>query len=355
MATFTATEEGTKVSSGPQAALFSADSHVIEERSLWDGILPNGFFGPPADDGNARAGRVDPVARIDEMAIDGVDGEVLYPTLGLRLFGLEEASLQEACFSRYNSWLGEFCATSPEKLTGIGLISCYDIDHAVAELERCVTLGMRGIEVWQTPYPQYPFSSAHYDPLWAAAASLGLPVSLHILTGDRTDFRALGLPTKIGEGGTDTTIAQVRFVVNHKLLSACDALLEIIFSGVFDRFPKLNIVLVENEIGWIPYVLDQFDFYASEKFSLGMGRLPSEYFGSQLFATFFRDPVGMRMFDWWGASGCMWSSDYPHGNSTWPNSQKVVDENLGYLSSQVRETITRGTARRLYRLDPPAG
>jgi predicted TIM-barrel fold metal-dependent hydrolase len=100
--------------------------------------------------------------------------------------------------------------------------------------------------------------------------------------------------------------------------------------------------------------LDQFDYYADrfgDSRPVGMEKVPSSYFGTQVFATFFRDPVGMRMFEWWGSDGCMWSSDYPHGNSTWPNSRQVVADNLGYLAPEIRAKIVRENARSLYRLN----
>jgi predicted TIM-barrel fold metal-dependent hydrolase len=331
--------------------LFSADSHVVEDPTLWSGIMPDGYFGPHSF--HDRPGRVDPVARLDEMAADGVDGEVLYPSLGLGLFGLDDAGLQQRAFERYNSWLIEFCQVNPKVLIGIGLISVYDMDHAVAELERCARGGLRGCELWQSPHPALPFTGRHYEPLWEAAASLEMPVSLHILTGfnySRKEDRIEPLPDDPITRG----IEGYKGSVTRKLLAVSDALLEIMFSGTLERHPKLKLVLVENEIGWIPFVLDQFDYYSERHRKIrptGMSRPPSEYFGSQVFSTFFRDPVGMKMLgSWKGADGCMWSSDYPHPNSTWPNSQRIVSENLGYLDEPTRLKIIRDTAMKLYSL-----
>lgn len=336
-----------------EVPLFSADSHVIEEPTLWAGILPDGFFGPHRF--YERAGRVDPVARLEEMSLDGVDGEVLYPSLALRLFGLEDAALQERAFERYNSWMIDFCAVNPQVLIGIGLISVYDIDHAIAELNRCSRGGLRGCEVWQSPHPDLPFTSDHYEPFWEAAASLGMPVSLHILTGfnySRKESQTHTYP----EGSLELAIDGYKGSVTRKLLAVGDSLIEIMLSGVLDRHPNLKLVVVENEIGWIPFVFDQLDYYCErfrESRPIDLSKLPSDYIGTQVFSTFFRDPIGAKMLGWWkGVSGCMWSSDYPHANSTWPNSQKVVAENLGYLDDAVFRKVVRDTALALYSLSP---
>lgn len=282
------------------------------------------------------------------MDIDGVDGEILYPTLGLGLFGLEDAAVQERAFERYNSWLGDFCNVNPDKLFGIGLISVYDIDSAVKELERCARLGLPGCEIWQTPPPDLPFYGRHYEPFWEAAAALNMPVSLHILTGfNYSRKRREGLP----DDPLERMVTVHKGTVNRKLLAVTDALLEIMFSGVLDRHPKLKLVLAENEIGWIPFILDQFDYYVDrfdEEHPTVMLKPPSEYFSDQVFSTFFRDPVGMKLLGWWGVDGCMWSNDYPHGNSTWPNSQRVVEENLGYLDQDSYLKVIRDNALKLY-------
>jgi predicted TIM-barrel fold metal-dependent hydrolase len=330
---------------------FSADSHVIEDPALWDGLLSEGFWGPERGKNfHQRAGGLDPIARVDEMAVDGVGGEVLYPSLGLRLFALEDAELQLRCFRRYNDWLAEFCRTAPDRLLGVALVPTYDIDVAVTEYERTQGLGLRGALVWQTPHPDLPFMGSHYDPLWAAIAASGDPLSVHILTGHNYS-REMGKPA---EPGTDPVVSAIeahRGSVGLKLLAVTDTLMELIFSGVFDRFPGLRLVLVENEIGWLPFVLDQWDYYVDrfqQQRPLPIGKKPSEYFGDQVFATFFRDPVGAELLSWWGQDGCLWSNDYPHANSTWPESQQWIADHLGHLPDAVVRRLVHDNAVALY-------
>ena len=132
--------------------LISADSHVVEDPHLWENRLPAAFKDGPhvifeREVGGlfqAHAGGWDPHERVKEMAVDGVSGEVLYPSFAMDLFGLQDAALQEACFRAYNDWILEYCSIAPDRLYGVSCISTYDIDHGVAELVRCRKAGLLG-------------------------------------------------------------------------------------------------------------------------------------------------------------------------------------------------------------------
>lgn len=334
--------------------IISSDSHVMEPHDLWVERLPAEFraaapqFPPPkvGDGFQFHPGGQDPRARVQEMAVDGVCAEVLYPSLGLTLFGLDDAALQEACFRLYNDWLIEYCQVAPHQLLGIACLAAYDIDHAVQELERCHKAGLRGALVWQSPHPDLPFTGPHYDRLWAAAQEMDMPISLHILTGHNY--------SKFPEARKGAEL--YRGSVNLKLHEAAGGLFDFIFYGVLDRFPRLKLVLVENEIGWIPWTLQQWDYYYNrfkKERPLPMTMLPSEYFARQCFATFFNDAVGGRLLSGWGADNMMWSNDYPHPNSTWPRSHQVVARDLSHLGEDVQQKLTRLNAARLYNLPLP--
>ena len=133
----------------------------------------------------ARPSGWDPVERIKDQDVDGVCAEVLYTSLGMPLFGLKDAELQHHCFKVYNEWLAEFCSYNPKRLIGIAPISLNDIGQAVTELERCARLGLRGAMIWGFAPEGRPYSSKEYEPFWAAAQDLGMPLSLHVVTGKR--------------------------------------------------------------------------------------------------------------------------------------------------------------------------
>ena len=364
--------------------IISADSHVIEVPDLWEKGMPESLkerapkvyfdekkdawlFGsaeviPQAVGGLfmagqrpdnlenfrragfsvARPGGWDPIVRMADMETDGVSAEVLYPSLGLGLYCVEDAALQEALFRTYNDWLIDYCQKVPDRLYGIALVSMYDIDHAIAETERCKKEGMVGTMIWQVPHPKLPFTAEHYERFWAASQDLDMPVHLHILTGFGASMHR----------GTAKGITRYRNSVSQTR-EIEDALFEMIFSGVFERYPTLNIVSVENEVGWMPFWLGQCDkafkrHRNAEK--LTIDKLPSEYFKRQVYATFFNDHVGGRLFSWWGADNCMWSNDYPHQNSTWPNSRDVIARDMGHLAAADRAKLLNTNVTKLYNL-----
>jgi predicted TIM-barrel fold metal-dependent hydrolase len=334
--------------------LISGDSHVIEPPDILRERVPAGFRDsapqfPSLKVGEgfqSQPGGSDPGERIKEMATDGVSAEVLYPTHLLGHFGMDDAKLQQACFRAYNDWLIDYIGTAPDRLVGIAAISVYDIDVAVAELERCAKAGMKGSIIWQAPHPDLPFRSEHYERFWSASEDLGLPVSLHILTGhgyhkDKAFFQIRGVENYRGS-------------VNLKLGEIADAFFELIFYGVLERHPRLKIVSVENEVGWMAFMFQQWDYYY-RRFRkvnpLPISKDPSEYFQAQMYGTFFRDTVGGHNLEWWGQDNCMWSNDYPHQNSTWPQSKRYIQATLGHLPADIKRKLLRTNAERLYGLE----
>jgi len=338
---------------GIDGIIISADSHVMEPVDLWKNGVPEKYreaapLFPPHKLGEGfqrREGGQDPNARIKEMEVDGLSAEVLYPTLLLGLYALEDAGLQEACFRLYNDWLIEYCSVDRGRLIGIPAISVYDVDNAVKELERCRKAGLRGALVWQAPHPDLPFHSRHYDKFWAAAQDLDAPVSMHILTGH-------SYHSKERKG-----IERYRGSVNLKLADVANALFDFIFYGVLERYPRLRLVTVENESGWLPFMVQQWDYYF-RRFRGGNPPLntrdPSEYVRNQVFSCFFNDSVCGRHLEWWGQDNLMWSNDFPHANSTWPNSIKVIRRDLGHLPLETQTKVLSANASRLYGIDMSA-
>ncbi|HEY3115282.1 MAG TPA: amidohydrolase family protein [Chloroflexota bacterium] len=339
--------------------LISSDSHVIEPEGLWKKEMPLAFRAQAPDFGGQRRndhpGAMDKTKRASEMAADGVSAEVLYPTHGLRVLSLDDPELEQACCHVYNDWLIDYCAAAPDRLIGLAMLSMYDIDGAIQEMERCRLAGMRGAVIWQVPPPELAFTSDHYERFWAAAQDMDMPINLHILSGHGySRERALGRT-----GVSPSPAVEIaRTSVNEKMTQAMDSLYDLIFSGVFERFPRLKLVMVENEIGWMPFLLEQWDYYfkrnPSGRTDMILKRPPSEYFHDNVYATFFNDAVGGHMLSWWGADNCMWSNDYPHGNSTWGHSREVVARDLGDLPGALRAKLVRENVAQLYSFPIPS-
>lgn len=362
--------------------LFSADSHVSEPLDLWTSHIDKRFrdraphvervdkdgrvqeywafegfephrlsvgvaaaaaegqrqaFRSQGNYADARPGGWDPAERLKDQDVDGVDGEVLHTTLGFRLFWLEDPQLQGACFQVYNDWLAAYCRHSPKRLIGLALISLADVNAAVHELRRCAGLGLKGAMIWNSPPDGRPYSSPEYDPFWAAAQDLEMPVSLHALTGYDESRIPLNSP----------------FFIVSTYHEVERSLATIVLSGVLERFPKLEFVSVESQAGWVPYFLQRLDRAGKTRKDFYPTRLsltPREYFHRQVFVTYIDDPVAIRMLDLIGVDNLMWSSDYPHNASTWPRSQEIVERDFGHLTPDVRRRVVRENVMKLYRL-----
>ncbi len=286
---------------------------------------------------DARPGGWDPAERLKDNELDGVEADVLYTTLGFRIFWLRDARLQADCFRVYNDWLAEYCSYAPKRMAGLAMISLYDPRAGAIELERCARLGLKGAMIWCSPPAEQPYSSDIYDVFWGAAQELGMPLSLHAITG-------MGMESQweFNERYMRSTI------MAHEVERTLSTL---IFSGVLERFPRLQIVSAENNCGWVPFFLQRLDRSFERYRFAGSQRLnlrPSEYFARQIWCTYIDDRVGVANRHFIGVDRLMWSSDYPHQASSWPRSRDIVTRDFADATPEDRFKITRANAARLY-------
>jgi predicted TIM-barrel fold metal-dependent hydrolase len=280
--------------------------------------------------------RDDPARRLRDQDRDGVRAEVLLADAAVALFALDDANAQAAAFRRCNDELAVFCRTAPERFRGIACIAAYDIAAAVEELHRARELGLAGVAIWQTPDPRFPLQSAHYEPLWAAAAAAGMPVHLHARTGHLT----------VRDPAPLSATEELRAAVNHAQNETNDALFGMLFSGAFDRYPGLRLVIAEGECGWLPFVLQQWDYIAdrvAKKERLPIARKPSEIFAAQVYVTWTNDHAGTRHLSWWGQDNLMWANAAPRARET-------VAGAIGGLPPEVQVKLVHDNAARLYGL-----
>jgi predicted TIM-barrel fold metal-dependent hydrolase len=295
---------------------------------------------------DARPGGWDPAQRLPDMELDGVEAEVHYTTLGFRLFWLKDAGLQRACFRVYNDWLAAYCSYAPKRLKGLALISLYDPKEGAQELERCAKVDLKGAMIWCSPPADQPYSSEIYDPFWAAAQDLDMPVSLHAITGME----------RIPWEYSAEKRAMRSTVTPHEIEKSFSIL---ILSGVLERFPRLKIVSAENNCGWLPYYLQRMDrgfarFGPSGTVTPWPTKLtlkPSEYFRRQMYCTFIDDSFGVASRQWIGVDNVMWSSDYPHTASTWPHSRDIIERDFKEVSEIEKRKIVRENVAQLYGFD----
>lgn len=283
----------------------------------------------------------DPAERLKEQAQDGVSAEVLYTSLGMFLYGLEDAELQTACFRVYNDFVAEYCSYNPQRLIGLGLSSLEDIGASVQELKRCAKMGLRGAMIWASPPEDRPYTHPDYDPFWAAAQDLHLPLSLHILTERRGG----------GLGGRRRLLTSY-IAVPHGIQKQ---LAVMIFGGVLERFPNLQLVSAENDVSWLPHFMYRLD-HAYDRFrhfeGVTLPLLPSEYVKRQVYATFQFETVGNDLVEAYSADRMMWSSDYPHTDSPWPHSQEYIEGSaFRRITPEQTQKIVADNAARLYQIE----
>jgi predicted TIM-barrel fold metal-dependent hydrolase len=204
---------------------------------------------------DVHRGGYDPEQHLKDMALDGVAGEVLYPSQGLFYFKLAGTPLMSAIFLAYNDWLADFCRTDPARLKGIAMINLDDVQDGIKELERAARPGLSGAMITEDPLEGRRYDQSEYEPFWAAAAALGLPLSLHTATRRQGRIRGAGDKT-LRDASSRATKAF------YPALSMCD----LIFSGVFERHPHLTLAIVmEFELAWAPHLLSTMDYTYRER------------------------------------------------------------------------------------------
>jgi len=373
----------------PDYRVISSDNHVFEPGDLWttrasskfkdrtprierledgdwwfcDGVKVIGL-GPGSQTGmrfdepeklqrtttveELRPGGWIPEEHMKDMEEDGVDVSIVYPTVGLLLYSTPDSDLLTEIFRTYNDWLADFCKPFPDRLKGIACINVDDVRSGVKELERSAKMGLAGGMITVHPPEGQGYNLPEYDLLWAAAQDLQMPLGLHIATnrpGSGQEF----------VGGGDSLSPEFLCNADHWVRQS---LARIIFSGVFQRYPKLQLGSVEMELSWIPHFLDRMDYTYTQRTpredwwgKYTGDKLPSEYFHSNVFCGFQEDGLGIKMRDIIGVDNLMWGSDYPHIESTFPRSRQILEEILVDCTEEEKAKIAGGNAARVYNLN----
>jgi predicted TIM-barrel fold metal-dependent hydrolase len=282
----------------------SADSHMTEPPDLWEKRLPAAlrdraprFSQRDNASGHGRAGGWDPYERLKDQAYDSISAEVLYPTRGNVAWVMGDVALEEACCRVYNDWMIEFCSVAPQRLWGLAMISLWNIEHAVQELERCRKAGLRGATIGLMP----DGTAGHKWDCMKAAGNM-------------------------------------------------------VAAGVFEGYPGLHLVVAEAGVGWIPFFAQEFDYYQMSfgPSGSGLGRQrdlpqpPSAYIYRQVCGAFIRDAVGCKLLPEYGGDTFMWSNDYPHSACIWPGATQFIAQDLSHLMPEARAKVLCGNAARLY-------
>jgi uncharacterized protein len=295
-----------------------------------------------------RPGARDPVARLEDMDIDRVEAEVLYTdaAAGASFYEMADPAGTLAAFQAFNSAAVEFASHDPKRLLPVYLVPIHDIVAAVAEVSRLAAEGARAVHVPLYPVDLgfAPYWDRVYDPLWSAIAEQDLVVSQHV--------GALDYLTTVVAAHDPTPVKGI-FQSLPPIFMA-ESLAGWIVSGVFERHPRLRVVLVEAGLGWIPYMLDRLDRmqhrHGWQHFDMPIKEMPSSYWRRNMAATFEEDELGIFLRDRIGVENLMWATDYPHPDSTWPESQQVIARHFAHVPADEMRSIVGGNAARLYGL-----
>jgi predicted TIM-barrel fold metal-dependent hydrolase len=220
-------------------------------------------------------------------------------------------------------------------------------------------MGLKGAMIWGVPPDDKPYYSEIYDPFWAAAQETKMPLSLHVITQRNQKSRSKDKPREerrpedsgpINFGGVKMLIGTMQPVYEvQRTLSG------FIFGKVFERFPELRIVSAENDTGWIAHFMYRIDHmygkFGTMREETKLQMKPSDYVRRNIWATFQDDAIGPMTYKYFGEDNYMWASDFPHTDSTWPNSLKVIQQDFNGVPEEVTRKIVFDNAARLYQIE----
>ena len=349
--------------------IISADSHLIEQDYWYEGFpehlkaqaprmrFHDGFFDltigeksmTPANIGQhlctsmeCTPGLNEIPARLNDLDIEGVEKELIFPQRLFGLFMFGEMRNREEVFGLYNEAIARRCAEAPGRLFSVMVPNYWDMSKAAESVARCVALGARGLMVPLKPGKNVDDKPIHYndpsmDALYAAIEASGLPIVFHI--GEAIPSAAPGA-------------AGVGFVVQTQGFRLQWS--QLVFGGAFDRFPGMKAVFVEGGLSWIPSMLHDADLAVTHfptSINPKLKHPPSWYWRNHCYATFMTDPTGLSLLDRIGPETALWSSDYPHQESTFGYTRSSIQAVFDATSVENAQLILGKTALKLFRME----
>jgi len=329
---------------GPDVAWWFYEDHQYSVKRL---IAAAGY---PADEigmegityDQMRRGCWDPKARVEDMDVNHVEASLCFPNYprfcGQLFMRGKDKELSRLCVEAYNDWMvDEWCGESNGRLIPLCLLPMWDVDLAVAELQRNAARGVKTVTFSELPaWLGLPsIHSGYWEPLFNAASEAGVVLSMHIGSGTKTITSSPDAPD---------AVQAVNMFAN-----SATSLIDFLYSGVLKRNPGLKLLYAEAQIGWIPYVLERVDdvwethrgWSESQKF---VDEPPSRFYYEQVCSAFFKDSVGVQNLDLVGRRNISFETDYPHQDGTWPDTETVAKELFGHLEAGDVFRIVRGNA-----------
>ena len=299
-----------------------------------------------------RAGTWKQKERLADMDANHMDVSICFPNTLPRFCGQtfmerDDKELSLLCVKAYNDWMiDEWCAGDGYgRLIPLTIIPLWDVDLAVEEVRRCAAKGSYAVAFSENPHP-LGLPSVHtgyWDPFFAACQETETVVCMHI-----------GSSSKMPQ-----TTPDAPFIVSSTLTfqNAMGSLIDYVFSGTLAKFPELTIAYSEGQVGWMPYVLERMDKLWEERvdnsFGTGLPEPPSSYIKGRVIGCIFDDETGLANRDRIGMDLITFEVDYPHADSTFPDTLEVatsIVENAG-LDEKETYALLRGNAIRAFKLE----
>ena len=299
--------------------------------------------------------------RLHDMAIEGVDGQVIFPNIGLGCsMGDEDVEYYQAWACAHNDLVWDLFKPFQHRFKPAGMIPIDDIDVAVAEAERCIergfcTLFLPAVVPWQ------PYWMSVYEPLWSFAEEAGVPLNFHVFSGNlalRNDFASAGdlnqdRYEKARRAVKEDDDGEELLSTVLGLAAGMSPIVNLTGAGVLERHPNLRFVVTESECGWLAWLLQAMDQMQERRY-IAMRKLSlraSEYFKRQGAITISDDPVALNNVELTGSDCLIWGNDYPHDEGTFPHSRRPIEEIKKRFGPEDAHKVLCGNAARLFGFD----
>lgn len=383
--------------------LISVDDHLIEHPRVWQDRLPakHRDAGPKIveDNGNhvwmfegkrfpyiglnAVAGKdpkdfgmepvryedmipgcYDPAQRVKDMDVDGVQAALCFPSFPGFAGGVFQRSTDKAlaleCVRAWNDFnVDEWCAAAPDRYIPLGILPTWDVNLASQEVDRLAARGVRTVSFPDSPVPLGlpSFHNEYWEPLWSACEAADMPISLHFGSGSFTPGFSFS-PSAAFPNAPATPEAPFAVAIALFATNLMWSTVDLLFSGVLQKHPKLKFMLSEGGIGWIPYVLERCDYtWERHRYyqAIDFDSRPSELFRKHFWGCYIDDRHGLANRHEIGVDRILIEIDFPHSDSMWPNSRKLARESLVDVPDEEVRRITELNARELLRFPRTTG
>jgi predicted TIM-barrel fold metal-dependent hydrolase len=321
----------------------------IPQTNACVGFPPEAMTIEPISYVDMRPGCYEPSARLLDMDLNHTDVSLCFPTFprfcGQEFTEVKDRELGLGCIKAYNDWMiEEWCGDSGGRLLPLCLIPLWDANLAAAEVRRNAARGCRAVTFTELP-AKLGLHSIHdpgrfWDPFFQACDDTGTVICIHFGSSSHVPGTSSDAPKGVHMTLTFTT----------SVASFADWML----SGVLARFPNIKVAFSEGQIGWMPFVLERLDTAYRRSWTgldPAITDLPSSYLPGRVYGCFFQDYFGLSVRDAIGVEQITFETDYPHQDTTWPNTLDEVARMAGMVPADDLYAIVRGNAISLFGLD----